>query len=176
MENFHRCIQCIQFLKALKITIKVHIFWEGHKILQNLHLTFDWHNIGTILQNFVAFSEYIYFNTTCRYARRYNCLFIIDQCIGRNDPLDYLGVDSVLSFLGVKWSLLGEEGREHYGAEYYIPYTIMYIVYIQYNIPLVHYYYIAQVGKWMMSTAFSILFNSMTLVVECRVSILGAQN
>ena len=23
--------------------IKVHIFWEGHKILQNLHLTFDWH-------------------------------------------------------------------------------------------------------------------------------------
>ena len=26
--------------------IKVHIFWEGHKILQNLHLTFDWHYIG----------------------------------------------------------------------------------------------------------------------------------
>ena len=25
---------------------KVHIFWEGHKILQNLHLTFDWHYIG----------------------------------------------------------------------------------------------------------------------------------
>ena len=24
---------------------KVHIFWEGHKILQNLHLTFDWHYI-----------------------------------------------------------------------------------------------------------------------------------
>ena len=22
---------------------KVHIFWEGHKILQNLHLTSDWH-------------------------------------------------------------------------------------------------------------------------------------
>ena len=25
---------------------KVHIFWEGHKILQNLHLTFDLHYIG----------------------------------------------------------------------------------------------------------------------------------
>ena len=25
---------------------KVHIFWEGHKILQKLHLTFDWHYIG----------------------------------------------------------------------------------------------------------------------------------
>ena len=28
------------------ISIKVHIFWEGHKILRNLHLTFDWHYIG----------------------------------------------------------------------------------------------------------------------------------
>ena len=25
---------------------KYHIFWEGHKILRNLHLTFDWHYIG----------------------------------------------------------------------------------------------------------------------------------
>ena len=25
---------------------KVHISWEGHEILQNLHLTFDWHYIG----------------------------------------------------------------------------------------------------------------------------------
>ena len=25
---------------------KVHIFWEGHKILRNLHLTFDWHYTG----------------------------------------------------------------------------------------------------------------------------------
>ena len=25
---------------------KVRIFWEGHKILRNLHLTFDWHYIG----------------------------------------------------------------------------------------------------------------------------------
>ena len=27
-------------------SIKVHIFWEGHKILRNLHFTFDWHYIG----------------------------------------------------------------------------------------------------------------------------------
>ena len=25
---------------------KIHIFWEGHKILRNLHLTFDWHYIA----------------------------------------------------------------------------------------------------------------------------------
>ena len=28
-------------LGTVKYFIKVHIFWEGHKILQNLHLTFD---------------------------------------------------------------------------------------------------------------------------------------
>ena len=25
---------------------KVNVFWEGHKILRNLHLTFDWHYTG----------------------------------------------------------------------------------------------------------------------------------
>ena len=29
-------------------SIKVHLFWEGHKILRNLHLRFDWHYIGQI--------------------------------------------------------------------------------------------------------------------------------
>ena len=29
-----------------KYESKVHIFWEGHKILRNLHLAFDWHYIG----------------------------------------------------------------------------------------------------------------------------------
>ena len=28
------------------VTIKVHIFWEGHKILRNLHIIFDWHYTG----------------------------------------------------------------------------------------------------------------------------------
>ena len=41
--------------RALKSTIsplhdlfgtKAHVFWEGHKILQNLHPNFDWHYIG----------------------------------------------------------------------------------------------------------------------------------
>ena len=35
--------------------IKVHIFWEGHKILRNFPLTFD--RKGNISQFFVAFSE-----------------------------------------------------------------------------------------------------------------------
>ena len=26
--------------------LKVHIFWEGHKILHNLHQLFDWHYMG----------------------------------------------------------------------------------------------------------------------------------
>ena len=46
--------------------IKVHIFWELHKILRNLPLTFNWHYIGQskgkILQKFLAFSEYTNFN------------------------------------------------------------------------------------------------------------------
>ena len=46
--------------------IKVRIFWEGHNILQNLHLTFvcmytvDKSKVE-ISQNFVAFSEYTNF-------------------------------------------------------------------------------------------------------------------
>ena len=41
-SNFH--IRC----KKIKLSkyFKVHIFWEGHKLLRNLHLTFDWHYIG----------------------------------------------------------------------------------------------------------------------------------
>ena len=31
------------------LSIKVHIFLEGHKILRNLHQIFDWHYIGQIL-------------------------------------------------------------------------------------------------------------------------------
>ena len=51
-------------LTKLKI-IKVHIFWEGHKILRNLHLTFVLcsasRNKVKIPQNFVVFSEYVNF-------------------------------------------------------------------------------------------------------------------
>ena len=37
--------------------IKVHIFWEGHKILWNLPLTFEYRDFA----KFVAFSEYMNF-------------------------------------------------------------------------------------------------------------------
>ena len=33
---------------------KVHIFWEGHKILQNLHQLFDWQYIGQIIDGYFA--------------------------------------------------------------------------------------------------------------------------
>ena len=33
---------------AVASVYKVHIFWEGHKILQNLHRRFDRYNIGQI--------------------------------------------------------------------------------------------------------------------------------
>ena len=49
---------------------KVYIFWEGHKIWRNLHLTFlctvDKSKVK-ISQNFVAFSEYMNF-TSCSCA------------------------------------------------------------------------------------------------------------
>ena len=36
----------ILFYVQIILFFKVHIFWEGHKILRNLHLTFDCHYIG----------------------------------------------------------------------------------------------------------------------------------
>ena len=47
---------------------KVYIFWEGHKILQNLPLTFDcmYYSERKISQNFMAFSEYMNFTLFCR--------------------------------------------------------------------------------------------------------------
>ena len=40
---FFRTIFCLYQIKkkSKSNSIKVHIFWEGHKILRNLHLTFD---------------------------------------------------------------------------------------------------------------------------------------
>ena len=48
---------------------KIHIFWEGHKMLRNLHLTFvlcsaSLKNKAKISQNFVAFSI-MYMSFTC---------------------------------------------------------------------------------------------------------------
>ena len=45
--------------------IKVHIFWDGHKILQNLHRRFEWHYIEKIYDGDfakkMAFSQYMDF-------------------------------------------------------------------------------------------------------------------
>ena len=53
------------WLKKIQL-FKLHIFLEGHKILQTLPLTFDYsiHTVkskGKTSQNFVAFSEYMNF-------------------------------------------------------------------------------------------------------------------
>ena len=47
---------------------KVHIFWEGHKILRYFHLTFVLCSASQkILQNFVAFSEYMNFRVEVKF-------------------------------------------------------------------------------------------------------------
>ena len=58
----------LSFMKyKIVCIIKVHIFWEGHKILRNLHLTYLLSTVHTakskvkISQSFVAFSEYMNF-------------------------------------------------------------------------------------------------------------------
>ena len=63
--RFRQILQGAEFGRS-DIYSKVHIFWEGHKILRNPHLTFDWHYTWDkskvkILQNFVAYSEYMNF-------------------------------------------------------------------------------------------------------------------
>ena len=48
------------FFKDFHVLVKVHIFWEGHKILRNLYRRFDRYCIGQIYGGyFVAFSEYM---------------------------------------------------------------------------------------------------------------------
>ena len=58
----------IQFFIII-CSLKVHIFWEGHKILRNLPLTFDYSKYictvkskAKISQNVLAFSKYMNFN------------------------------------------------------------------------------------------------------------------
>ena len=43
-----------------KIFLKVHIFWEGHKILLNLHQLFDWQYIGQITNNWWRFRKILW--------------------------------------------------------------------------------------------------------------------
>ena len=60
-------------------SIKVHIFWEGHKILQNLHLTFVQYAVPVkskveISQNFVDFSENMNFKEQLDQVVTLQCL------------------------------------------------------------------------------------------------------
>ena len=41
-------------VNLILIADKVHIFWEGHKILRNLHQLFDWQYIGQIIDGYFA--------------------------------------------------------------------------------------------------------------------------
>ena len=72
-KNGQHCRNCIAKLPRIEIPLgqlimslvtkyctlfdlKVHIFWEGHKILRNLHILFDWQHIGQIIgEDFAKF-------------------------------------------------------------------------------------------------------------------------
>ena len=60
-------------------SIKVHIFWGGHKILRNFYLTFALCSKVKISQNFVAFSEYMNF----KYLQSV-------QCASLSSPFDIM--------------------------------------------------------------------------------------
>ena len=70
---------------------KVHIFWEGHKILRNLHLTFDWHHKSKvkISPNFVAFSENMNFNVQYCSTNIKKCLKSW-RCLSRAHCISFL--------------------------------------------------------------------------------------
>ena len=57
-------MEAVRTWRFFCMKFKVHIFWEGHKILQNLHLTFVLLPVKSkvkISQIYVAFSEYTNF-------------------------------------------------------------------------------------------------------------------
>ena len=45
----------------IEVPGKVHIFWEGHEILRNLYLSFDYSTYSQKLGEDFAFSEYMNF-------------------------------------------------------------------------------------------------------------------
>ena len=86
---------------------KVHIFWEGHKILRNLHRV-DLSYVVTvkstveISENFMAFSEYMNFTmgvqSKWNYAINLNSKIFTYLLIGKEDWL-FLGKTWLLDFL-----------------------------------------------------------------------------
>ena len=78
-ENDYALTGCTEDSNIKHYLIKVHVFWEGHKILRNLHLTFVLLPVKSnvkISQNFVDFSEYMNYNyQKARQIRSSNCIF-----------------------------------------------------------------------------------------------------
>ena len=48
-EYFTNLLENKLLCQIFVFRVKVHIFWEGHKILRNLHQLFDWQYIGQII-------------------------------------------------------------------------------------------------------------------------------
>ena len=87
--------------------IKVHIFWEGHKIFRNLHLTFVLCSASQkskveISQNFVAFSEYINFKQQSLHRN----LFYFQRNLFRNSLLHKTSDDVLNNLAGICQQIL----------------------------------------------------------------------
>ena len=50
-----------KILRKISLSGKAHMFWEDHKVLRNVHLTFDWHFTAYLLQIFGTY--FIYFHS-----------------------------------------------------------------------------------------------------------------
>ena len=110
--------QCAYFRKRMfsQFFVKVHIFWESHKILRNLHRRFDHFYIGQISQKFVAFSEYMNFI----FSKSKNiwiavywmlCKFFDFLPISRIMPQEHLDLGQAVSFHRIHDSYLVMVGR-----------------------------------------------------------------
>ena len=74
--------------------VKVHIFWEGHKILRNLHRRFDRYYMGQIYGG--------YFSKFCGLLRIYELYGICESSLNLTTKLSNLQV-SLLDRLKVEW-------------------------------------------------------------------------
>ena len=79
--NWKNCFYFdLQSCMIALLTVKVHILWEGHKILRNLNHLFDWQYVGQIFggdfAKFVAFSEYLNITRYRQNKRLYKLLYL----------------------------------------------------------------------------------------------------
>ena len=86
----------IQFKVNQDKRCKVHIFWEGHKILWNLHLKFDWNYVGQIYSLHInstfffwffsmLYKVWAYYNFIINHTLKQikdigDCKLVIDRC------------------------------------------------------------------------------------------------